>query len=81
MRQLPHLTLNDGSGFLLNGVLAFLELKQLHGVEDGGKRVAKFMAEHSQKFIFAAVGFLERMVELGILHDHGGSAREFLRQS
>ena len=35
--------------------VAFRVLQQQHGIEDGGKRVAKFVAEHRQKFIFAAV--------------------------
>ena len=64
VRQLPHLTLNDGQGLLLNGVLAFLELKQLHGVEDGGKRVAKFMAKHGQKLVFTAVHFGQLLLRL-----------------
>ena len=74
VRQLPHLTLDDGQGLLLNGVLAFLELKQLHGVEDRGKRIAKFMAEHRQKLIFAAVQFGQLLLCLlprGNIAHHG----------
>jgi len=71
-RQLPHLTLNDGQGLFLNGVPAFLELKQLHGIEDGGKRIAKFMAEHSQELVFTAIQlgqFLLRLFAFGNVND------------
>ena len=60
MRQLPHLTLNNGLRFSLNGSSRLSGLKQLHGIEDWGQRVAKFMAEHRQKFIFAVVQVGER---------------------
>ena len=32
-----------------------LQAQEKNGIEDGGKRVAKFMAEHRQEFILAAV--------------------------
>src|SRR5271170_6071991 len=60
--QLSHLTLNDGSGLVDYRVLdakqtipVAVQTQEKSGVEDGGKGVAKFMRQHRQKFIFAAV--------------------------
>ena len=65
--QLSHLTLNDGGGLLKDWVLdavqtipVAVQAQEKSGIEDGGKRVAKFMAEHRQELIFAAVQVGER---------------------
>ena len=39
MCQLPHLTLNDCAGFLLEFALVLLETQKLHGADDGGQWV------------------------------------------
>ena len=36
-------------------VLVLLETQQLHGVEDGGQRVAEFVTQHRQELVLAAV--------------------------
>ena len=55
MFQLPHLTLNDIESLLLQWLFVLLQVKQLHGADQGGERVAQFMAEHRQKLVLAAV--------------------------
>ena len=65
--QLSHLTLDDAGGLLKYRVLDALQTipvavqaQEKNGIEDGGKGVAKFMAEHRQELIFAAVQVGER---------------------
>ncbi len=70
MRQLPQLTFNDHLCFSLRRVLVLLQLQQFHGAEHGGKRIAKFMAEHRQEFIFAAIEFGQRCRMLDHLSLH-----------
>ena len=56
MRQLSHLTLNDGPRLLLDRVLAsLLQTKEMHGIHDGSQRVAEFVRQHRQELVLAAV--------------------------
>ena len=60
MFQLPQLTFDDAAGLLLDrGSRSLLETEQLHGVGDGGERVAQFVAEHRQELVLAVIGLLE----------------------
>ena len=63
MRQLPHLTLNNGAGFFLNGASAFVKLKHFHGVEDRCQGVTKFVTQHCQELVLAAIRLLECLQE------------------
>ena len=67
MRQLTHLTLNDAGGLLkyrvLDAVQAIpvaVQAQEKSGIEDGSEGVTKFMAEHRQELILAAVQVGER---------------------
>ena len=53
MRQLPHLTLDDGSGLLSERILISLMSQQMHGVQDRRKGVAEFMRQHRQELVLA----------------------------
>ena len=54
-RQVPHLPLNDGPGFLLQRVRAVLQAQDVQGVHDRRQRVAEFVREHCQELVLAAV--------------------------
>ena len=79
--HLLDLMLDHSRGPLELGIGRALDAEDLHGIADGGERAAQLVAQHREELILAAVGFLERAVQPGILHDHGGPVSEVLGQS
>ena len=60
MGQLPHLSLDNALGFLLNWVCRLVETKDMQGVEDRREGIAQLMGKHCEEFVLALVKFGQR---------------------